>query len=430
MGLQQYRKPANTNGGRANSNLGGAAVKVIQKNVVDGKVTITAEVMFNSIGHQEGDQVTVHFDPQQASKIDDNLKKGMGTSQGSVLILENCTKLEGEGQIQARWVTTAISSAKSAAEDTGHGVREVEKAFLVAPTVFFENPSVGPDEPRYIHFGITSESARLRTQKGYAEFDRAWFMNKLAQVADYKTVRVQALALQPAYSVKANTIEEAFAAIQSTISSNGGAALVRVKDETDSIETVIVRTVYGKEPEVVVNDLRSAGLFRNVPNEAIAAEVESGNFTLEVIPGVEIPFLGDSLQRIVKDLSTRPVAELINFNVNYGRDKYNLATESILVTLPTKSGAPCFCHDPIRVQGESFNMRYIPSPFINVKEPAPAANGQAADASQDNAGQAAEAGGESFDANDYDFEPADSQGQTVEDQQSTASARRSPGFRD
>lgn len=412
MGFEQYKKPAASNTARTGSNnLGGAAVELIEKNNVDGKMVLTAKLMFDSISMAAGTILKVVSHSDTASKNEDNLKKGMGSSQGSVLILENCVKVDGsDDTISTRWITTAKSSTKAASPDTGHAQREIDKAFIAVPTVFFKNPVVAEGEPLHINWSLTAPTSRLRGPKGYADYDRAWFMSKISQVKDHKAVRVAALALQPTASVKVDTLDAALETIKDFIGTQGMAAFVRIRDENNGVESVIVRNDYSKTPDVVVEDLKAAGLFRNVPNEAVADEVAKGNWVLEVMPGIEIPFLGDSLQRIVSDLQTREVKDLVNFNINYG-DKRGGVTEAILVTLPTSNGNPMFCHDPIRVNSPRYSMRYLPSPHFDVVEPA--ATAAAAPAADANAAPAA--GGEDFsgDAADYDFQPADAAGNTA-----------------
>ena len=426
MGLEAYAKSKATGGGSGNgagsANLGNAALKVIEKKVTDGVTTIDGELLYDTIGRKAGDKVTVHYLAENAARLNDFLKTGMGSGQGSILILENCMNKTGGGpeDIVVRWLTTAISKAKSNDEDQTHANRTVEKAFLLTPSVIFNNPTPGEGEPKFIHFPLTAEKTRLKTAQGYKEYDRAWIMNKMQQVESHKDVGINAIALQPEFSVKVNNLNEAIAAVRDFVGNANGAALVRVRDENDGVATELIRADYKKTTDELIQGLKDANLMNAVPNEALDAEVSAGKWTLEVIPAIGIPYLGDTLQKLVKEISTKPLTQLQGHTITYGAQGSSV-TESILVTLPTSSGSPFFIHPPVRTNQPRYSLRYMPSPHFDLKEPEKSAT---ADAQSSAAAEAPAAGGENFSADDYHFEPADAQGNPADDAGNTAQKRR------
>ncbi|MFL9611081.1 hypothetical protein ACKF11_13420 [Methylobacillus sp. Pita2] len=428
MGLQDYRnkKAAGTGNNGGSPNLGNAAVKVLSVQNDDGIVKINAELLFDSIGRKAGEQIQVIYNPDTAIKITENLKRGMGTSKDSILILENVVNGKEEGVVVARWITTAVSATKAMDEATGHHLREVEAVMLQTPTIFFKNPTPAAGEPEYINFGLTTTQQYLPVKNGNNSrrivFDRAWLTGKLGDAlkresqGDYPNVSLSALALAPHSSILVTSIDGAIGEVVEITNNPNMVALVRIRDENNDVATAQIRRRYQQDSDDLEKQLREGNLIRDIPNEALADELEAGNWKLEIVTGSDIPYLGDTRTKVLSEVANTPLENLHNHTITFGQESAGRVVDAIIVTMPTKDGTPCFTHEPLRLTGSQRSaISYLKTPNFDVAEPAR----QAATRSDDNAGPsdtadaggAPEPGGESFSANgasedDYHFDHA------------------------
>jgi len=430
MGIADYQKKSTGNGSRAgSSNLGGAAIEVIESQKVDGTPHILGKLLFDSIGRKAGEEIVVRYNSDTAAKIEENLKRGMGSGKGSILVLENVLNAinQEENVVVARWITTAKSAAKATDTTTGHHLRSVESVMLATPSVSFLNPTQQKGEPKYINFALTAKTAYLRGDGTQGKvYDREFLEGKLRQVADLKNVRVNALALAPESAFLAATLDDAVAAVIEMTDINNGVALVRIIDETNEVAVAQIRRPYDVTKEVFVTKLKEGNLIRAIPNAAIAEEVSKGNWKLEVIQGVDIPFLGDTRGRIVDELSKKTLDELTNYKITYGDDSSNRVVDAVIVTMETTDGKGVFfCHDPVRLEGKRSSLAYLQTPHFDLVEPPKQAAAAAAEQEAPEANASSEnfsAGSENFNAEDFDFVSAG--GETPEQTTTTQSTSR------
>lgn len=425
MGLADFRKARTSNNGGGNSNLGGAAIKVIGVQNADGVTTIEGELLFDSLGREAGSVVKVGYNPDNASRIADNLKRGFGASKESILLLENVVAGKGDDHYVARWITTARSATKALDETTGHHIRSVEAVILATPTVLFPNPTPANNEPEYINFGLTSSEAWIPVKRNGGErrvrFDRDWLREKLSQALNreatrsandkFMPVQLSALALAPESSFLAGNIDEAINEILEITGNPNMVALVRIRDENNEVAAAQIRRVYQQTDDELKAQLTN-GLVRDVPMDALAGFLADGSWQLEVITGSDIPYLGETRLKVLKEIAETPLEELYNYNFTFGEDAAGRVVDSIIVTMPTKEGTPCFAHEPIRLTGKKRSaISYLATPHFDVPEPVREQANRNDNAGGAEGGSTPAPGGESFSAegaseDDYSFDQA------------------------
>lgn len=433
MALKDFQKKGNS----GNSNfIGGGAIRVLEYLEVADAVTIKAEVYFDSLGKVKGDLINVTLAPANADKIKANLRKGMGSTPDSILLVENCTKGQTDDTIQTNWVTTAVSGTKKEVPGSLHGVANVDRAFVSTPIISFKNPSRAKDEPDYVRFALTQSTARLKTAAGYKTFDRNFLIQKLGLV-EKKDVRVTAIATNGAYAEVAADVTTAIDLVAKAIEGSNTLAIVRIKGEEDHVEAAYLRKPYDKELNDYLADLSNLGLFSNIPNETVNEGVASGAWTLEVTPAFEVPFLGDALDRLIVDMQ-KPLDDLKHYTGLYGEESLSQMTDVALVTAPTGSGEPFFFHEPISIDRRNrVQMKYLKTAAISVEAPARPdysaqnANGEAPAAGAPAADSGAGGNEDDFDASQYSIGhagPTDDLAAGAEQPagQTAAGARRAP----
>lgn len=417
MALKDYRNTRTQQGGGngGTANLGSTAVEVIKVSVNDGVQEIQGKLLFDSIGRKAGDEVLVRSAPDYAAKNAENLKRGMGTSKGSTILLENVINIgdPADNVIQTRWITTAISAAKTTDETTGHHLRSVDQAFVQTPVIGFRNPKAGPnakDEPAYLTIGLNSSTAYARINGRNTRVNREYVVERLSQLVDHHGVRVTSLAVQPDMSEKVANLDEAMKLIGDFTDDNGGRAVVRVRDEQNDVVVAVVDRRYNKESganetrDEMVKRLNENNIIRSVPNADLAEQIASGDWQLEVMPAIEVPYLGDSLMRMVEMAKQPDVTQMSGVNITYGAEGFGRVTRAIIVTMPTKNGQAYLVNDPLRIgDGDRTSLSYIKTPHFDVPEPA-----RDAAATNDGADNAPAAGGEEFggEPEGYEFVPA------------------------
>lgn len=353
--------------------LGGIALKLSKIEEVDGKPVLNGTVIAAGSKLQAGQEISVGLSELTAAKIQENLKRGQGRTTGSVLLLENCRR-NAEGQIITRWATTAISSLKAQDEFSGHDMRQVKGVYVETPVISFNNPSQGLGEPEKITWSLTNETRSFwdsRAKKAEV-FDRAWLQDKLSQAG---SARVTAVIVDPEESTRVANTNEALKAIASALSKPNGMAIARVHDENgDIIESRIKprfdATTKQYDVAATIAHLQDSGIFRNFGNADIDDNMTNdAGVVFEVVAAKEVPFLGDTLNRVLTDVRTKPLNDLTGFNAVYGKDSGGQAVDAIVTLIPTKNGGVCFASDPIPMDRNRVPLRYVHTAHFDLTKP-------------------------------------------------------------
>lgn len=96
-------------------------------------LVLNATAIYDGPYTQAGQQDSYVVRPQAVLACQDNLKKGVGSAPGSVLIFGGAWRDPQSQAMSIGWINTAISAQKQQASLNGHNAREIQEVYAQMP---------------------------------------------------------------------------------------------------------------------------------------------------------------------------------------------------------------------------------------------------------------------------------------------------------
>lgn len=291
----------------------GAVLRVVTAEEVDGGLKLTGTTLTNNSRLPSDSEVTVLFRNDTGKALSNFIKghdkrvlQNPENAAGSFVLLESCYlngEMDGDRQvISARWINTLAASG-----DTDHANRSfVENVYASAPRLAFDNPNPKPGEPKRITLPTNAKSitARVATdgQSADREFTREWAVGKLRELPASTKVAVTIDTIDPSDARKIGSRAELDDALRDQLGRGTKAiALIRISDSVNDVLTRLIYVPFKKEGSTYVPDVDKAmdelyarNIIRGIGNEALLSAIDSGGYTVEVVPGYRMTYAGDT----------------------------------------------------------------------------------------------------------------------------------------
>lgn len=298
--------------GEKKYNAFGVVFSVDTATEVQDGLKLTGKVLNTNQQVKEGEEVTVLFRGENASKSITNFVKGNGknslktpdAAKGTFLTLEGCfvtDEMDGDNRVlSARWLNTLASSRNSDHDNRSF----IESVLATAPRISFKNTDVKPGEPERITLPINSKNLTAKVKNEHGTFDKEfsaeWAMKKLSELpaAEKPAVTIDTIEPNDAVSVTDRASLEKTLRDQ-LVRGTKALAMLRVTDGED----VLTRAVYvaykkvGDDylPDVdkTLDEMFKNNIFKGVPNDDLFSGLASGSVKVESIPGYRMTYAGD-----------------------------------------------------------------------------------------------------------------------------------------
>ena len=353
-GVKSGTAPAAT----TKSSAVGIVLEVMESGLKDDGLYLVGRVKNTNSKVADGDVIAVEFrgatDRIKTSWLKSNSKKslesnpekpGLSTvAKGSVVMLESCYPVSkgedgGHPVYSSRWLNTIISHQKL---DDHEDRTFIDDSIVTAPKICFKNPSPVTGEPASITVPVNVQSVGkvtlpVPTEHGtfMKEFSADWALAKLTEMRA-KNVRPSVVVdlLSPAESVKVETLQQLKDTLATTIAAGPKAlSMLRLVDASNGT-VVCHRNVYAQfkknddgryvaDVDATLGQLFSNNIFKDVPTDLLAKDLDQGGSFIEVVPGYRLGYAGDPT--VSNNASYKLIDDVINgktqkFEVLFGKE--------------------------------------------------------------------------------------------------------------
>lgn len=222
---------ARTAGARAKPSVGRQSCDILVRlegmpDTQAGQLVLRGAPLFDGPHAKAGQSETFVVRPDRVKECLDNLNKGAGTKEGSILALGNAWRDQERGHISIGWINTAVSAQKAQAGMNYHHRRRVEQVFAQMPVLDFTNVNRAAGEPERVRWplGLDRVEARATIEGRWqtVSFDRTWLKAKLdeawaARAQETVSVNLRLPVLRTEQALPVHDAESAAAAIGSLL---------------------------------------------------------------------------------------------------------------------------------------------------------------------------------------------------------------------
>ena len=376
-------------------------------------LVLRATALFDGPYTAAGQPETYVVRPQAVLACQDNLKKGVGSAPGSILVFGGAWRDHQTQHMSIGWINTAISAQKKKAGMNGHESRSIQQVYASMPYLDFPNVTRQAGEPTHIRWGMTLDSAHLPVesapgQRALQEFPREWLCAKLQAAWEKRTVdAVKINQWLPTFNVEAATVcrdEKALQeAVMAMLDENPYRRLLARVSDDQTVETTylpfkgkdstthdyaekLLAQVPGFDAqgdpvfhpdtgEQVMVDRYS--LVQGIDNHLLLGQVEAGHLRLELLPRENIllstknaPGMANDINRILSLASNQ---ELHTLNMAFGADPR--AVSRVALVVQPHEDKRFIVGGPFRLDsGPAYTLKSLPSPLtapLHEATPAP-----------------------------------------------------------